>query len=99
MGQRVDLNAIFKTFTNNVYFQPPEDISLQYPCIIYSRTYGDTQFANDKPYSLRTRYQVMVLDQNPDSEIPGKVALLPTCVFDRHYVKDNVNHDVYKLYY
>jgi len=41
----------------------------------------------------------MVIDKDPDSEIPGMVAKLPLCKFVRHYTTDNLNHDVYRLYY
>jgi hypothetical protein len=83
--------------STNVYFQPPEDI--QYPCIIYSRNLGVTKFADNQPYSHHIGYKVTVIDPNPDSEIPGKVSNLPMCIFDRHYTADNLNHDVYNLYY
>lgn len=83
----------------NVYFQPPENHKLNYPCIIYSRNDVDTLFANNKPYNHKTRYSVTVIDKNPDSDIPGKVADLPMCAFERHFKKDNLNHVVYNLYY
>jgi S-ribosylhomocysteine lyase LuxS involved in autoinducer biosynthesis len=70
-----------------------------YPCIVYSRNNLDTKIADDQPYGHKTGYQVTVIDPNPDSEILGKVAALPLCSFNRHYTKDNLNHDVYNLYY
>lgn len=51
------------------------------------------------PYNYRVGYQVTVIDRNPDSLIPGKIASLPMCKFDRHYKAENLNHDVYNLYY
>lgn len=47
----------------------------------------------------KKRYQVTVVDKNPDSVIHEKVLKLPLCKFDRHYNKDNLNHDVYTLYF
>lgn len=101
MGSRLDLQTLLETLlgTRNVYFQPPENVKLNYPCIIYSRNYSDTSFANNKPYQFQTKYQVLVIDKNPDSEILKKVAMLPMCIFNRHYTSDNLNHDVYNLYY
>lgn len=101
MGNRVQLQALLEELigSRNVYFQPPESFKLSYPCIIYSRNAGKTKFANDNPYSYQRGYKVTVIDKNPDSEIPVKVATLPMCIFDRHYTADNLNHDVYNLYY
>ena len=82
-----------------VYFQPPENVKLRYPCIIYKRNSGKTTFANDKPYNHRMSYTVTVVDTNPDSKIPGEVVKLPMCVHVQHYTKDNFNHDVFNLYY
>lgn len=44
-------------------------------------------------------YQVIAIDANPDSELIEKIASLPTCQFSRHYEQDNLNHDVFTLYY
>ena len=101
MGRRVDLQTILETILGspNVYFQPPENFKLVYPCIVYSRDADKTNFANDKPYKHLLRYSVMVIDRNPDSEILDRIKMLPTCIFERHYTADNLNHDVYNLYY
>jgi len=55
--------------------------------------------ADDKPYYTKTKYLITIIDKNPDSEIPNEVAKLPLCIFDRFYTVDNLNHDVYKLFF
>ena len=101
MGSRLQLQIILEDLlgSRNVYFQPPETISMTYPCIVYSRDADKTNFANDKSYSHRFRYSLVIMDRNPDSAVLEKVAKLPMCSFTRHYTKDNLNHDVYNLYY
>jgi len=101
MGQRTDLHAILVDILGSkcVYFQPPENLKMKYPCIVYQRVTGDTQFADNIPYIIKKRYQITVIDSNPDSPIPDKVAQLPYCVFDRHFTSGNLNHDVYNLYF
>jgi hypothetical protein len=101
MGTRIQLQTLLESIlgSDKVYFQPPETVKLTYPCIIYSRSFVDTEFANDKPYKLKNRYTIIVVDKNPDSNIPEKIALLPSCRFERHYTKDNLNHDIYNIYY
>jgi hypothetical protein len=58
-----------------------------------------TVHADDIPYRSRMCYGVTVIDPNPDSEIPAKIAALPLCRFARHFTADNLNHDVYNLYF
>lgn len=99
MATRQRLQEFLETFVENVYFQPPTNVRLKYPCIIYKRDFADTKFADDNPYNLTIRYMVTVIDQNPDSDIPSKVASMPMCLFNRFYTADNLNHDVYNLYF
>ena len=85
--------------SNKVYFQPPSTTKMDYPCIIYKRDADDPTYANDKRYLGMVRYLITVVDKNPDSLIPGKVVQLPYCAFVNHYTVDNLNHDIYSLYY
>lgn len=102
MGRRLLLQTQLETLMGNnprVYFQPPNNIKLSYPCIVYSRYQARTLFAANTPYLFRQRYAVTVIDRDPDSTLHTKVALLPFCVFQRHFATDNLNHDVYNLYF
>lgn len=99
MGRRLQLHQLLETFTEHVYFQPPNNAQIKYPCIIYKRDFADTKFADDKPYNHTKRYMVTVIDPNPDSEIPDKVAEMPMCLFNRFYTADNLNHDVYNVFF
>jgi len=101
MGQRLQLQSLLEIIlgSRNVYFQPPETVKIAYPCIIFRRSNIDTGFADDALYIKNKQYQVIVVDVNPDSLIPEKVLNLPMCQFDRHYTANNLNHDVFNLYY
>lgn len=101
MGQRSDLQALFADLLGsaNVYFQPPPTLQMSYPCIVYRRDTINTQYADDNPYAQKKRYLVTVIDRDPDSEIPDKIASLPQCAYDRFYTADNLNHDVFKLFF
>lgn len=96
---RLELQSLLEGLTPNVYFQPPANVALAYPCIVYQRDNLHTDFADNNPYGHEQRYQVTVIDRNPDSDIPQKLAALPRCTFDRFFVADNLNHDVYRLYF
>jgi len=101
MGTRLQLQTVLETIlgSKNVYFQPPATIVMKYPCIVYSRSSMDTKFANNVPYSIKNRYQLTVIAKDPDSVIPGKVGALSMCVYDRHFTSDNLNHDIFNIYY
>ena len=101
MERRLKLQAILEELlgSDNVYFQPPESLRIEYPCIIYRWDTGDTQFADDEPYIFMRRYQITVIDRNPDSVIPDKIRNLPRCIMDRTYVSDNLNHYIFNLYF
>lgn len=99
MAPRLQLHDILKTFVDNVYFQPPANTQLQYPCIIYSRDFADTKFADNAPYHRTKRYMITVIDRDPDSEIPDKVGSLPMSTFNRFYTTDDLNHDVFNVFF
>lgn len=101
MGTRLELHEILVDIlgSRNVYFQPPENIRMNYPAIVYSLSRIENVHANDGVYKQSLAYEVTVIDANPDSEIPFAISRLPKCRHDRHFTSDNLNHDVYTLYY
>ena len=101
MGNRIELhNKLVDILGSvNVYFQPPESIKLSYPCIIYERNPGNVIFADDAPYRQKRRYTITVIDRNPDTDIPDRLAQLPLCRADRFYTADNLNHYTYTIYF
>jgi len=99
MAPRLELQALLLTMVDSVYFQPPPDIKMQYPCIVNERDDRFTAHAGNKPYAHMVAYQVTVIDRDPDSTIPDQVADLRFCEFQRTYKADNLNHDVYKLFF
>lgn len=101
MASRVDLHRILIDIlgSQNVYYQPPPDVRLRYPCIIYELSYEKINHADNRPYIHNDRYSVTVVDRDPDSPIPHRVAQLSTCAFDRRFVVDGLYHTVYTIYY
>lgn len=101
MASRLNLQSLLENIlgTRNVYFDPPESVKMQYDAIRYSRSKIVNTFANDTVYKQDNRYEVVAIYRDPDSELPGKISRLPRCTHDRHYVADNLHHDVFTLYY
>jgi hypothetical protein len=96
---RLLLHSILTAIVDNVYFQKPPSTGMVYPCIVYSRETAEEKYADNIQYNRMLRYQVTVIDRNPDSDIPNQVAALPLCSHDRFYVADNLNHDVFTLFF
>ena len=101
MGQRRDLQDLLVGIleSDHVYYQPPESVHLRYPCVIYERETILPIFSGDRPYLLKNRYLVTVIDSDPDSEIPDKIAALPLCAHNRFFIADNLNHNVFRLFF
>lgn len=99
MGNRTDLNGLLKGMTENVYYQPPNGVDMSYPAIVYEMSDIQNIHANNNVYTQQHVYDVTVMDEDPDSEIVDTVSKLPKCKFNRHFVSDNLNHTVFKLYY
>lgn len=99
MGTRVELQRILEAITPNVYYQPPPNKSIAYPCIVYSRRSIEMDRANNGIYNQKRSYLITVIDRNPDSEIVDKMTQINYCKFDRHFVSDGLNHDTFILYY
>jgi len=101
--------------TDEVYFQPSwgtgsDDgngesymiTGINYPCFILERTTAYQPAANDRNYVFRPGYQVTYI--NPDEPDPidmieKVMAQFGHCKYQRHFVKDNLHHDVFLIYY
>lgn len=102
MDRREALQALLESIvgeTGKVYFQPPTGTLMTYPCISYQPYISKTEFADNLPYRYSKRYQLTVIYRDPDNPIPDAVAQLPSCVHNRFFVVDNLNHSVFELYY
>lgn len=101
MGTRLEFQTLLEGLQDglNVYFQPPTNVQVNYPAIVYNRDYRATQFADNKPYRGTIRYQLTVIDPNPDSLIPELVAKLPQSIYVRHYTTQGLNHDILYVYF
>lgn len=92
------LKAILKS--NNVYFQPPSGLKIQYPCIIYSPDSPVTRRANNRNYIWVNRYEVKVITKDIESETPRLLTEeFPYCSTPRHYVADNLHHFTMSIEY
>lgn len=102
MASRLELQSKLEELlgSRNVYYQPPTSSTMKYPAIKYSKANIKSTFANNKgAYTKKNAYEIIVIDAKPDNEVINKLTKLPYCSFSRHYKANNLNHDVFTLYY
>lgn len=99
--RRLELHELLKSImTNgNVYHQPPENIKLKYPCIVYERSRDFSMHADNKKYMKKLQYTITLIDKKSLSDYFEAILDLPYCSFDRHFTSDDLNHDVFTIYY
>lgn len=98
---RLELQNLLREAIDNkrVYFQPPATISMKYPCIVYERSKIGIDHADNLVYKTDNQYTVTVIYTDPDSDLPFKVAKIPTAKHSGHFVYDNLYHDVFTIYF
>lgn len=100
MATRLKLHEHLKSLCDNVYFQEPENVKMQYPAIVYNPNGEQRKFANNGTYGLVDGYDVTIIDRDPDSPVRHAFRmLLPLTDFDRAFRTDGLNHFQYTLYY
>lgn len=102
MGTRLELHEKLTSFmgNRNVYYQTPQSIKMQYPCIIYTLSKIQTKYANNKIYEHMKCYEITIVDQNKDSELPDRfLTYLPLTSFSRVYPADGLWHFVFTVYF
>jgi hypothetical protein len=83
-----------------VYFQPPSNVEIHHPCIVYSRSSGLSTFADNRPYMHTERYQINVITKDPDDGLCNKLLEhFPMSRDERHYSSNNLHHNIISLYY
>lgn len=102
-NNRKDFHRTLSEITGDatrVYYQPPANVHMKYPCVEYHDSPWDTIFANDMPYLITRHYQLTVIDSKPENPWIKAIAYaFPMCQHNRHYTADGLNHDVFDIYY
>lgn len=102
MVSRLDLQTKLEQIlgSRNVYFQPPSNVLLTYPCIIYAKAGVTMKDANDSHYLQKNRYKITVIDRDPDSEIANRIVDgFRYSTITNYFVKENLNHTSLDLNY
>lgn len=80
--------------SDQVFFQPPDNVSLTYPCIVYSWSKGSTMHADSRPYLFVPLYDITVIEKDPECPISVRVGkTLRGASYDRGWIIDNLYHN------
>ena len=84
----------------NIYYEPPNGFQIKYPCIIYEKDTSDHKYADNYVYRFVQAYQVKYISKKPDNEVVAALQRkFQNCKYGRHFVMDNLHHDVVIIYY
>lgn len=82
------------------YYQPPENLKLDYPCIVYELEIGKSQHADNKHYLWTDCYRAVLIHRDPDTEIPRKLRdHFEYIATGSRYKADNLYHDPFTIHY
>lgn len=86
--------------SRNVYYQPPESLKINYPCIVYEKDDIRFSHADNKIYLKTNRYSITLIGKQVDNPVADKILEnFEYCSFNRSFKNDNLYHDVFVLYY
>lgn len=85
--------------STNVYFNPPESIKLEYPCIVYNLDNKELVKADNINYLKRNYYNVTLIHPDPVNSIQDMIMDIPYTTFTSFYSAEDLNHYRYQIYY
>lgn len=85
------------TGIQNIYYRQPST-GMIYPCIKFNWKDIKRLYANNKVYLSMDIWEVIVIDEDADSDIPYKLLEIPKCSMDRTYQSNGLNHFIFTLY-
>lgn len=101
MASRLELQSKLEGILGNrhVYYQPAENLKMEYPAIRYSKSIISGRHADNMKYTNLTAYEIIVISRDPDISAIDEILDFPYSSHQRRYVSDNLYHDVINLYY
>lgn len=104
MADRLELQSKFEEIlgNRNVYYNPPENLKMNYPCIRYTDKNISSTYANDKKYINHKCYECVLIHKKSNKNTISTIHIildLPYCSFDRTYKSDGWDHDVFTIYH
>lgn len=84
--------------SENCYFQPPSDILLKYPCIVYYEKDIVSVHADDIMFLAHYVFSVTWITKMANIDIPIKVMkAFSSCKLDQIFASENLMHYVFTI--
>lgn len=101
MDQRQkNLEALLKEHCDTVYFHPPTNVKLVYPCIIYDWVGGIKEAADNIGYKYTRQWSVLHITKSPIDDTPMQMLqTIAMSEFNRTYSVNGLIHTVINIYY
>lgn len=102
MDRRIQLNELLHEFVDNVYYrQPPPNVAMRYPCIIYYEKFPDyEERADNGIYISQKKYTLTLIERNPVSEVAELIrSSFMKCAITQYYIVDGLHHTKLDLYF
>lgn len=81
-----------------VYFQPPENLKIEYPAIVFHLSKIEIDHASDVPYKGSKEYSVTLITKDPEPDVIDELLKIPYTTLDTTYIADGMNHFVFTTY-
>lgn len=86
--------------SSQVYFQPPTNVSMKYPAIVYELNGETTKRANNKRYIVYDSYTITHIYKSLKNDLREKILeAFPYVDYDRRLVSDGLYQDVFTIYW
>lgn len=103
MATRIELQSFLEELlgSRNVYYDPPSNIRMSYPAIVYQHSKFQPVHAENSVYYLKTAYDLTLIDKDPEDAFifVKKLIAVPYFTHDRAFVSDNLHHHVFTIYW
>lgn len=98
--KRLALHTKLLAICDHVYFMPPKDITLIYPCIVYNEADTIDLFADNLRYNSYLGYTVTVIAKSPTTAttIQDQILELPYTRKQTVFSNENLYHKVLDIY-
>lgn len=88
--------------SRNVYYDPPENVKMQYDCIVYSLSQVSQVYANNFTYALAPGCLITIITRTPEAQtriVDKLMKTFPYAGWDRAYMTDHLHHAVVSIYF
>ena len=83
---------------DRVYFQPPENLKLGYPAVVFHLTKIKVDHADDLTYKGAREYMITLITKDPEPDALEEILKIPYTTLDSTYQSDGMNHFVFTSY-